>query len=203
MTIPTLAVAEAMLAESAQMNPGPWEDHSRHVARAAAAIAARHPDLDEETAYIFGLVHDLGRREGVTGMRHVLDGYTYLADQGYGDAARICLTHSFPDRNIMAIFGGWDVTPEELSFVERTVDSLVYDEYDRLIQVCDSLAMATGVCLMEKRMMDVALRYGTNEHTVAKWRAVFALVDHFETIIGCSIYSLFPEAVENTFGFTR
>ena len=200
MTMPTLIKAEAMLAEAAQMNPGPWEEHSRHVARAAASIAARHPNLNEETAYIFGLVHDLGRREGVTGMRHVLDGYTYLTAQGYDDAARICLTHSFPDRNVWAIFGEWDVTSQELDLVETTIEGLVYDEYDRLIQVCDSLAMATGVCLMEKRMMDVALRYGTNEHTVAKWRATFALVDHFETVIGCSLYSLFPEAVTNTFG---
>ena len=48
MNIPTLITAEAMLAEAAQMNPGPWEDHSRHVARAASAIAELHPDMDAE-----------------------------------------------------------------------------------------------------------------------------------------------------------
>ena len=74
------------------------------------------------------------------------------------------------------------------------------NDYDRLIQLCDSLAMASGVCLMEKRMMDVALRYGTNEYTVDKWRATFGLVGYFEEAIERSIYSLFPEVVENTFG---
>lgn len=200
MLIPTMAAAEALLAEAAQMNPGPWEAHSRHVARAAEAIAARHPDLDAETAYIVGLLHDIGRREGVTGMRHVYDGYTYLASMGYEDAARICLTHSFASGNVMAIFGKWDCSDEELAVVETYIGGTSYNEYDRLIQLCDSLAMANGVCLMEKRMMDVALRYGTNEYTVDKWRATFGLMGHFEGIIGRSIYSLFPEAVENTFG---
>jgi HD superfamily phosphohydrolase YqeK len=198
--IPTLATAEALLDEAAQMNPGPWEAHSRHVARAAEAIAGCHPQLDAESAYIVGLLHDIGRREGVTGMRHVYEGYTYLAEMGYDDAARICLTHSFASSNVMAIFGKWDCTDEELAIVEAYIGGRAYDEYDRLIQLCDSLAMATGVCLMEKRMMDVALRYGTNEFTVDKWRATFGLVEHFETAMGCSIYSLFPEVVGNTFG---
>ncbi len=200
MLIPTLTVAQALLAEAGRMNPGPWEAHSRHVARAAEAIAARHPDLDARDAYIVGLLHDIGRREGVTGMRHVYDGYTYLSEMGYSDAARICLTHSFASGNVMAIFGKWDCTGAELAVVEAYIEDSAYDEYDRLIQLCDSLAMATGVCLMQKRMMDVALRYGTNEFTVDKWRATFGLVEHFETAIGCSIYSLFPEVVENTFG---
>jgi HD superfamily phosphohydrolase YqeK len=200
MNIPTLAMAEALLTEAAQLNPGPWEAHSRHVARAAEAIADRHPNLDAKSAYVVGLLHDIGRREGVTGMRHVYDGYTYLAAMGFDDAARICLTHSFASGNVMAIFGKWDCTDEELAVVEAHIEGIVYDEYDRLIQLCDSLAMATGICLMEKRMMDVALRYGTNEYTVDKWRATFALMGHFETAIGSSIYSLFPKVVENTFG---
>ena len=200
MLIPTIDQAQALLDAAVQMNPGPWEQHSLHVARAAQAIAARRPDMDAESAYIVGLLHDIGRREGVTGMRHTYDGYTYLAELGYEDAARICLTHSFASRNVMAIFGEWDCTPQELQFVEAYIEQTVYDDYDRLIQLCDSLAMASGVCLMEKRMMDVALRYGTNDFTVDKWRATFGLVEHFETAIGCSIYSLFPEVVENTFG---
>ncbi len=60
--------------------------------------------------------------------------------------------------------------------------------------------MATGVSLMEKRMMDVALRYVVNEFTVDKWRATFGLVGYFEEAIGRSIYSLFAEVVKNTFG---
>ena len=60
-----------------------------------------------------------------------------------------------------------------------TLNGIVYDDNDRLIQLCDSLAMATDVCLMQVRMMDVALRYGVNDFTVDKWRATFQLVAGF------------------------
>ncbi len=36
----------------------------------------------------------------------------------------------------------------------------VYDDYDRLIQLCDSLAGAEGVLDIEDRMNDVKKRYG-------------------------------------------
>ena len=52
---------------------------------------------------------------------------------------------------------------------------------------------------MEKRMMDVALRYGVNEYSVRKWRRTFEIRDDFEERMGCTVYSLLPGVVENTF----
>lgn len=40
---------------------------------------------------------------------------------------------------------------------------------------------------MEKRMIDVALRYGTNEFTVVKWKATFKIKEDIEKEIGQSI----------------
>jgi hypothetical protein len=87
-----------------------------------------------------------------------------------------------------------------LQFIGRYLAEVEYDDYDRLIQLCDALTMASGFVLMEKRLMDVALRYGINEHTVPKWQAFFAIQAQFEKVIGCSIYTLLPGVVENTFG---
>lgn len=199
--IPSREQAHALLDEAASRNPGPWVAHSVKVAQAARLIAERHPDLDGETAYIVGLLHDIGRRAGVTGMRHVLDGYRYLAALGHEDAGRVCLTHSFAIKHLEAIFGPWDCTPEELRFIEETLAQLEFDDYDRLILLCDSLAMADGFVLMEKRMLDVALRYGgVNEHVLDKWRATFRIKADFERAIGRSVYDLLPGVVENTFG---
>ena len=80
------------------MEPGLWADHCRSAARTARAIAtaAQGLALDPDVAYVLGLLHDIGRREGSHGMRHAPDGYAYLCSLGYEDAARICLTHSFP-----------------------------------------------------------------------------------------------------------
>ena len=38
--------------------------------------------------------------------------------------------------------------------------TIVLDEYDRLIQLCDSIAGAEGVLDIEERMNDVKRRYG-------------------------------------------
>jgi hypothetical protein len=149
MKIPSLAQAEAFLAEAAALNPGPWVQHSRYVAQAAQALAQRHPDLAPDVAYILGLLHDLGRREGVTQGRHALDGYRYLAERGFDDAAQVCLTHSFTVQDARFMTGGWDCTPEEMAFVERTLAGVVYTPYDRLIQLCDALALPSGYCLIE------------------------------------------------------
>ena len=55
---------------------------------------------------------------------------------------------------------------------------------------------------MEKRLLNVALRHGFNDLTLAKWRAFFALRQEFDEAVGTSIYTLLPGVVENTFGFS-
>lgn len=202
MLIPSRKEAEELLREAEALNPGPWADHSRFVAQAAEAIARSHPEMEAEQAYILGCVHDIGRREGVTSMRHALDGYHYLEGLGYPDAARICMTHSYPIKSAAAGSSAWDGTDEEYQFVQAYLDQTEYSLYDRLIQLCDSLALPSGFCLMEMRLVDVVRRYGFNDLTLPKWDAFFKIKIEFEAAIGKSIYSLLPGAVENTFGFS-
>lgn len=201
--IPGRAQAEALLGEAGERNPGPWIEHSRRVAEAAQRIAERVPGMDGDAAYILGLLHDMGRREGVTGMRHVLDGYRYLSALGYEGAARINMTHSFANGDIREVFGEWDCSDEELAFIEGYLTRIEFDDYDRLIQLCDSLAMADGFVLMEKRMLDVAIRYGADvgvsAYSIRKWRKTFEVRADFERRMGCSVYDLLPGVVENTF----
>lgn len=199
-SIPNRVRAEAYLAEAARRNPGPWEAHSRYVALGAECIAARHPGLDPERAYILGLLHDVGRQEGVHGMRHVYDGYRFLAAEGYPGAARICLTHSFPVEGLVASADNhWDGAPEDYDFICRYLASIQYTDYDRLIQLCDSLALPSGFCLMEKRLIDVVMRYGFDEYTLPRWRGFFAVKERFETAIGGPVYAALPGVIENTF----
>lgn len=196
---PDLRTARALLGEAEAKNPGPWGNHSRNVALAAKNIAECCPGLDPEKAYILGLLHDIGRREGPHGMRHILDGYRYCLSRGFPLAARICMTHSFPGGEIGEAQGEWGCTEEEYRFVQGYLAEARYDDYDRLIQLCDALAPASGFCLMEKRLVDVVLRRGVNECTQGKWEAFFSIRDHFETIMGKSVYEVLPGAVANTF----
>ena len=197
--IPTLEEAKALLAEGKKLNSGPWIAHSTYVGKAAQLIAQNCPGLDPEIALILGMLHDIGRRFGVTSMRHSIDGYHFLAQKGYLLPARICITHSFPYKEIQAVFGQWDCTTEEFRFVEHFLSNTEFGDYDKLIQLCDALALPSGFCLLEKRMIDVALRHGVNEYTVSKWHATFAIQKYFEECMGKSLYSVLPEVIENTF----
>lgn len=91
----TLTAAKVLLFEAGKQNPGPWIRHSEFVAEAAGKIASQCPDLDVEQAVICGLLHDIGRRYGVTYLAHVYDGYRYLMELGWERAARVALSHSF------------------------------------------------------------------------------------------------------------
>jgi hypothetical protein len=202
LTIPTRQQAQAYLDEAERRNPGLWVAHSTQVGEAAQKIAAAHPDLDPEKAYSLGLLHDIGRREGVSDMLHVLDGYNFLLAEGYSEAARICLTHSFPIPDIGVGSGKWDGTVEEESFVANFLAKIEYTPFDRLIQLSDALCLPSGPVLMEKRLLDVTLRHGFNDFTIRKWQAFFDIQKEFEATIGESVYSLLPGVIENTFGFT-
>lgn len=200
MKIPTLQKANDLLDKAKELNPGLWIDHSVNVAKAARIIAEHCSELDPETAYILGLLHDIGRRVGVSQMRHIIDGYNYLISMGYNDAARICMTHTFSYKNINAIFGEWDCEIDELKFIENYIYNIEYCDYDLLIQLSDSLAIPSGFCLIEKRMIDTALKFGPNEYSVKKWKGVLDIKQYFEKKTNCSIYTLMPGIVKNTFG---
>lgn len=199
--VPSLEEAALILDEGYKLNPGPWREHSLYVGKAAELIANEDNELDGNTAFVLGMLHDIGRRYGVTSMRHSIDGYNFAIEKGYPLLARICITHSFPYKNIDAIFGKWDCCDEEYKFVKDYLDNIDLSAYDKLIQLCDALALPTGYCLMEKRLLDVAMRHGVNEYTIEKWEAIFEIQKYFEKRIGKSIYSILPGVVENTFGF--
>ena len=115
--------------------------------------------MDIEKAFLLGLLHDIGRKFGVSHFRHVVDGYRYLLDLGYDESARICLTHSFPTQCMEDYVGSIDVSQGDYFAIKQKLEALKLDDYDRLIQLCDCLA-GTTVVNMEDRMNDVEQRYG-------------------------------------------
>ena len=185
--IPTREEALALLAEAEPHNPGPWGDHSRTAAHCAEKIAAAC-GLDPDKAFVLGLLHDIGRRFGKRHLGHVSDGYSYMMELGYDEVARICPSHSFNDQSLESYIGHRDTTPEETALIETNLAAMVYDEYDRLIQLCDSLADASGVVDIEERMNDVKRRYGS--YPQDKWDNNLALKAHFEQLARRSIYEV-------------
>ncbi len=186
--LPTREAAETLLREAERCNPGPWGNHSRVTAHCAERIAAACADLDSEKAYILGLLHDIGRKFGTRHLGHVSDGYQYMLSLGYDEAAKICLTHSFNNRTTDEYIGAFDTTDEELALIKSALSHTVMDDYDRLIQLCDSLAGSTGVLKIEERMADVRRRYGS--YPQEKWNSNLKLKEYFEQKTGRNIYEL-------------
>lgn len=194
----TRYTAQRALEEAHAANPGPWADHSRYVALACQNIASRCPHLDMDEAYLYGLLHDIGRHAGITSERHLIDGYRYCMARGWTKAAQICISHAFMIQDIASSIGVFDIPEEDRNFMDQFVKRAVYDDYDRLVQLCDALALPTGFCLLEKRFVDVAIRYGMHPYTLERWKKVLEIKDYFESVIGGSIYDWLPGVVENS-----
>lgn len=70
--------------------------------------------------------------------------------------------------------------------IQDALKTVAIDDYDRLIQLCDSLAGAEGVLYIEERMGDVKRRYGSFPQE--KWDKNLALMKYFEEKTGKDIY---------------
>lgn len=84
-------------------------------------------------------------------------------------------------------------------FLSSFIKNAVYDDYDRLIQLCDAISLQNGACIMEKRLIDVALRHGLPDFTIAKWKTFLDLKKYFDNLCNCNIYTLLPNVIENSY----
>ena len=123
--------------------------------------------------------------------RHAIEGFNFLIGIGFDEGARICLTHTFQYKDVEAIYDNWDCSNEEKQFVAEYLENIVYDDYDKLIQLCDALSLATGYCYAEKKMVNSVLKFGLKETTINKWKAILELKEYFDMKIAGDIYSLF------------
>ena len=190
MNVPSVSETERLLCEAEKLNAGLWVEHNRTAGFCARAIAEKCDNLNPEYAYVLGLLHDIGRREGITDMKHIIDGYRFMKSMGYDDSARICLTHSFPYKNINSYNGKNDCSEEETEFIRSFLVNTEYDDYDRLIQLCDAISFPSGATFLEKRLVDVVMRRGFNDYTLQKWKAFFELKEYFDNKTQSDIYKI-------------
>ena len=187
---PTVEEAESELKEAGKLNPGRWIGHSKNAGLACKKIAECCPHLDSEKAYLVGLLHDIGRRIGIVQEKHMIEGYKYCMSKGWNKLAQTAISHGFMLKDIKTSVGKWDVSEEDYLLAKKIIDEAEYDDYDKLIQMCDSLALPDRFCLLETRFVDVALRYGVNEYTTKKWKKILEIKDYFDKVTGKDIYEI-------------
>jgi len=187
---PTIEEAEDLLKWGEARNPGPWGDHSRYTALACKKIAMRCENLNLDKAYVYGLLHDIGRYIGGIHVRHSLEGYLLCKEKGWNELARICITHSFALQDAKACVGSWDIPTEYDQLMKEVIETSIHNDYDKLIQLTDALAMADGFCVLEQRLVDVVMRYGVTDYTIERWKKVFEIKKHFEQLMDANIYEV-------------
>ena len=194
--LPTKEQALEELRIAGEMNPGPWVKHSENVGIAARNIAEKIPGMDPDKAYIVGLLHDIGRRVGIVDIpTHIYEGYKYCMSKGWDEAARVCMTHSY---RLMKDEFDYEPTSDMEKEIKKFICSTEADDYDKLIQLCDSLAVDYGFVILEKRFVDVTRRYGIMEGYIKGWDVSFAIKEAFEEKMGCSIYDVLPDIGRTT-----
>ena len=90
-----------------------------------------------------------------------------------------------------AYIGNYDIPPEAVAELDAALSAVTYDDYDRLIQLCDTLAGTDGRVDMAARMEDVRRRYG--DYPQDKWNKNFELRGYFEHWGGADIYEMVKE----------
>jgi hypothetical protein len=89
---------------------------------------------------------------------------------------------------VHAYGGAFGLEEAEIQKMQETLQALKYDDYDRLIQLCDNICGASGIMRMEDRIADIISRYP--DYPEEKRRVTFGLIDYFETKTGQDIYML-------------
>lgn len=132
-------------------------DHGVHiynVAKIAEKIAEKtNGALNPNTAYVLGLLHDIGRikDETVTKVPHSIEGYNYLHQKGHGDIAAICLTHCFIDKNIQRPDYP-TFSDEQFYQTKNFLRSIKYNDYDHLIQIADLFSRGREIMSIRQRL---------------------------------------------------
>ncbi|OPA30118.1 phosphohydrolase [Bacillus cereus] len=199
--------AKELLEWAYEQNPGPWFEHSLHVAHATENIIIEliknGYNLDADIAYNAALLHDIGRYKGFTkSVIHSYDGYMYMNDLGYTGNTVICVTHSFPCKNEhIDIAAEWSLVPDHMRsrLVEILNEHCNYDLYNKVITLCDALADAGGFTTLERRLISVGLRHGTTSHTSLHWKGFYAIKKELEALIGKSIYTVLPDVEKSIY----
>ena len=166
--------------------------HTHGVAEAARIIASTTTDIDPEKAYILGLLHDYGKKydERAVNKFHGRSGYEELNKLGYSVAARICLTHTFPKQD----FNNEDYLsyPQEwLEWARKELSGIIYDDYDRLIQLCDMFFEGMQKVDFENRFKGIVRRYNLPKRLLGVlMENALCLRGYFEDKTGQDIYQL-------------
>lgn len=176
-----------------------WINHCLCVGDSAGIIAKalkeKGYDVDVDKTITLGYLHDIGKYNGES-YGHAMRGYEYLKSKGYDEEyANICLTHSYLNNDLICVAGGVP-NPNDKPFLSNFIKNHTYSVEEKIINLCD-LMCTDRIYTLDKRMMDLLLRYGVYKNTHYHIREAYKLKEYFDNLLGYNLYDLFPEIKEN------
>ncbi|MDO5003500.1 MAG: HDIG domain-containing protein [bacterium] len=168
-----------------------WITHSICVAN-IASIIAKELSLDVDYAKTLGYIHDYGKAVGDFS-KHDINGFNYLKDLGYDEEYySICLTHGYLNNDVMCAAGG---IPEDIPFRTEYIKAHECSIYEKLICLCDLMCTQEMIGI-DKRLIDVIIRYGAYSNTQYHVKETYKLKEYFDNLLGYNLYKLFPDIVK-------
>jgi putative nucleotidyltransferase with HDIG domain len=165
--------------------------HTTGVAESAYKIAQKC-NLDPQKAYVAGLLHDYGKiqNEKQTGFAHFLYGYEKMTELGFGFIAKICLTHSFPYKDFS--FDDYiSYKKEDLIKTKNILSEIEYDDYDRLIQLCDIFYEGMNKVTYQRRIEGIKERYNLSDSQIKPIKEGAEMNKaYFDKLCSCDIYEI-------------
>ncbi len=126
--------------------------------------------LDEEKAFVLGLLHDIGksRSERQEKIFHGLEGYNQMMNMGYSKVAQICITHSFPsadfnDNNYL-FYKKMGILPQ----IHKLMKQMSLDDYDYMVQLCDLFFEGLNKTNFENRFKGIMNRYNLSLENISE-----------------------------------
>lgn len=150
---------------------------------------AKELNLDVDYAKTLGYIHDYGKAIGDFS-KHDINGFNYLKDLGYDEEYySICLTHGYLNNDVMCAAGG---IPEDIPFRTEYIKTHKCSIYEKLICLCDLMCTQEMIGI-DKRLIDVIIRYGAYSNTQYHVKETYKLKEYFDNLLGYNLYKLFPD----------
>lgn len=166
--------------------------HTKGIAESCEIIAKQIASLNAEKAYVLGLLHDYGKKypEKELGGFHGHYGYDEMMQMGFPDVARVCLTHSF----YASDFNKDDYknySSKDLDWAQDKLKNIIFDDYDKLVQLCDMFFEGRNKVTFEKRFEGIMKRHNLSFDNIKNlYHHAEENKKYFDNKCGTDIYKL-------------
>lgn len=170
--------------------------HSMMVANAARMIATKC-GLNTDVAELCGEFHDIGKFIGIRGVdqnymyRHPRIGYELMKNENI-QVAKVCLAHPFPIKSFGHVLKFCKGDEFDANKTWDMLQSMEYDEYVELIQLCDKISGINRYVSIEQKIEWYKTNNKINANDLDEYYAIplIKIKNKFQKLGNINIYSL-------------